>query len=583
MNPYIQRAINYANGVIDGSIPACEEKILEAKRFLRDIENPKFYLNEEIINISVNFIEKVVVHYQGESVKAVSLRNKPMQLQEWQIFVVVNLMGFYKTGTIETRFKESLVFIPRKQGKTAFTASIALCKSLIERMSSSKCYIVANSVKQSLEAFGFIQYNVDRWKDKRISIKDNNSEHSITGNFGKDGSFFVQALANDETRLDALNGNFIIMDEAHTMRNSKKYGLMKKTMSAYRNKLLFIISTAGDIPNGFLANRLKYCRKVLEQSIENDELFIFICKANEDKDGMPIDYLSDETLMMSNPSCGVTVTLEELRAEAEMALNDPQTRMEFFSKTLNVFTNSMNTYFNVDEFIASDEQYNWTIEELAKLPIKWYGGADLSKMHDLTAAALVGEYEHEGKKIDIAVAHAFFPIAAAKEKAEDDGIPLFGWKDDGWLTMSNTKTVLYDDIVKWFINMRQLGFNIRSVGFDRKFGREFVMKMKKNKFRMKDQPQFFWKKSEGFRRIEMKVKNKEFYYAHSEAFEYCVGNVRAIEKTDDMIQYEKADGDGGTQRIDIFDATVFATVQMLEENDNNNSYRVKEFFGMKGD
>ena len=582
MNPYIQRAINYANGVLDGSIAACEDKILEAKRFLRDIENPRFYLNEEVINISVNFIEKVVVHYQGESVKAVSLRNKPMALQEWQMFVVVNVMGFYKTGTIETRFKEAMVFIPRKQGKTAFTASLALCKSLIERMSSSKCYIVANSIKQSLEAFGFIRYNVERWKDKRISIKDNNSEHSITGDFGKDGSFFVQALANDESRLDALNGNFIIMDEAHTMRNSKKYGLMKKTMSAYRNKLLFIISTAGDIPNGFLANRLTYCRKVLEQSIENDELFIFICKANEDKDGMPINYLSDETLMMANPSCGVTVTIEELRAEAEMALNDPQTRMEFFNKTLNVFTNSMNTYFNVDEFIASDEQFNWTIEELAKLPIKWYGGADLSKMHDLTAAALVGEYEHDGKKIDIAVTHAFFSIASAKEKAEDDGIPLFGWKDDGWLTMSNTKTVLYDDVVKWFIQMRQLGFNIRSVGFDRKFGREFVSKMKKNKFRMVDQPQYFWKKSEGFRRIEMKVKNKEFYYAHSEAFEYCVGNVRAIEKTDDMIQYEKADGDGGTQRIDIFDATVFATVQMLEESDNKAN-RAKEFFGLKGD
>lgn len=582
MNPYIQRAINYANCVLDGSIAACEDKILEAKRFLRDIENPRFYLNEEVINISVNFIEKVVVHYQGESVKAVSLRNKPMELQEWQMFVVVNVMGFYKTGTIETRFKEAMVFIPRKQGKTAFTASLALCKSLIERMSSSKCYIVANSIKQSLEAFGFIRYNVERWKDKRISIKDNNSEHSITGDFGKDGSFFVQALANDESRLDALNGNFIIMDEAHTMRNSKKYGLMKKTMSAYRNKLLFIISTAGDIPNGFLANRLTYCRKVLEQSIENDELFIFICKANEDKDGMPINYLSDETLMMANPSCGVTVTIEELRAEAEMALNDPQTRMEFFNKTLNVFTNSMNTYFNVDEFIASDEQYNWTIEELAKLPIKWYGGADLSKMHDLTAAALVGEYEHDGKKIDIAVTHAFFPIASAKEKAEDDGIPLFGWKDDGWLTMSNTKTVLYDDVVKWFIQMRQLGFNIRSVGFDRKFGREFVSKMKKNKFRMVDQPQYFWKKSEGFRRIEMKVKNKEFYYAHSEAFEYCVGNVRAIEKTDDMIQYEKADGDGGTQRIDIFDATVFATVQMLEESDSKAN-RAKDFFGLKGD
>ena len=42
--------------------------------------------------------------------------------------------------------------------------------------------------------------------------------------------------------------------------------------------------------------------------------------------------------------------------------------------------------------------------------------------------------------------------------------------------MSNTETVLPDDIVKWFIAMRDMGFKIKLVGFDKKFGREFFTK-----------------------------------------------------------------------------------------------------------
>lgn len=568
---YKDIAIKYADDAISGKIIIGDDVVEACKRFKEDLERDDLEFRTKEADAAVSIMEGMFVHRKGEAPDGTPLLGKPFILEPFEIFITYNLLGFYYKGTEERRFKEAFIMLARKNGKTSYIAALAFAVAIIQRKSGSTVYVVAAALKQALESFNFIIFSL---KYKKIiddfTVKDNSFEHSIKYEFKKngrpDGTIDIQIMASNPDAQDSFNCNFAIADEVAAYKKPAQYNRFKEAMKAYTNKLMIGITTAGDNINSFGHDRMEYAVKVARGIVKDDSLFSFVARADQDEKG-DVDYTNPIQHQKANPNYGVTIRPADILQEALQAQNDPRQRKDFLSRSLNIYTAALKAWFDLEEFKLSDRRYKWTIEELSKLKIKWYGGADLSRMHDLTAAALFGTYEG----VDIIITHGFCPVVMATHKADEDQIPLWGWKDDGWLTMCNTPTVNMADVVNWFISMRDMGFNIAQVGHDRKFaGEEYFPLMKRAGFNIIDQPQYYYLKSQGFRHIEKAAKDGRLYYLHSDAYEYCVSNVAAVEKTDDAVQYEKIEP---TQRIDLFDASVFACIRAIDAESRNKKAR----------
>lgn len=582
--PHLEQVLRYARDVADD--PGIEEmQRLGCRRFLDDLDSGRWDFRPALPEFCLEIMTGLFSFAQGERLDGTPLRGQPLELMPWHVYATYAICGFYEKGTDLRRFTEADIFAPRKTVKTVWAEALQTALALWYRRSGVKAKTVAGSLKQGLEGFDWLVYNfkrlglvADNNPPGKLRLLDSSLGHSIEGEIWN-GFIDLETLAFKPELFDSFNAQFVHLDELELYKNAIPYTRLRDGSKAFSNKLILCTFTAGDDGTGFAATHRDYMERILRGTITGpaaDRTFVLLAQAPEQPDGS-IDFLNPAVHRACNPAYGITIRPADMIAAAEQAEHNPSLRKEFFTRSLNRFVSSYKAWFDIEEFRRSDAHYDWTQAQLTRLVKAWFGGADLSKLHDLTAACLAGEIPAKlaatadwtpPEDVLVLVPHAWFPIVTATEKADKDQIPLFGWRDDGWLDMPNTPSMDPTEPVKQFLKWKSEGFNIRRVGHDRKFARPYYTAMRKAGFRIQDQPQLYMQKSEGFRYIEHKAKVGCLYYLHAEPYEYCVQNVRAAEKTDDAVQYEKI---SDNTRIDIFDASVFATVRLLIDTDRSSA------------
>lgn len=552
---------------------------LACKRYIDDRKDPRWTFRPALPEFCIELIEGLFTLDQGEDVDGHPLRGQPFKLQPWHIFSTYNIAGFYWPGTDLRRFTEAGAFAPRKTVKTKWGVALIWSLAVAHRMSGAKAKSVAGSLKQGLEGFDFLTYNMqaldliaDNNPPGYLVKMDSSLGHSISGDIWR-GYVEFETLAYKPDLFDSFNAQFVHLDELELYKNAIPYARLRDATKAYSNKLILATFTASENGTWFAARHHDYLQKILKGTItglDADRTFAFLAEAPRKDDG-DVDYTNPAVHRAANPAYNITIRPNDMLAAALQAQNNAELRMEFLTRSLNVFVGSFKAWFNLDEFRASDGRFNWTQAEAARLVKNWYGGADLSRLHDLTAAVIVGEIPAKlaatpdwtpPEDVLLILPHCWFPITAAAQKAKEDEIPLFGWAEDGWLDMPNANSMDPTEPVGQFKRWRASDFHIRKVGHDRKFAKKYCEDMEKAKFSIVDQPQLAISKSEGLRYIEHKAKICCLYYFHAEPYEYCVSNVRGREKQDDVVVYDKINE---TARIDLFDASVFATIRMLAD------------------
>ena len=438
--PHCERAEQYARDVIDGTILANKWIRLACEKHLRELKGHElFYFDSDAAEMVCNFIE-MMPHTKGKWARD----GKKLIIEPWQSFFVVNIFGWKKKKNHVRRYSQALLWVPRKNGKSALASAIANYMFCADNEFGSEVYCGATTEKQAWEVFRPAKLMVSKTPDfgEYYGISVNASNMNIEG----DGSRFEPIVGNPP---DGASPQCCILDEYHEHDTDNMYDTMMTGMGAREQPLMLMITTAGDNLSGPCFSMQLDAQKVLDGAMIDDGTFSMIFGIDAGDDWSDI-----ENIKKANPNFGISVSEDFLIAQLQRAKNNARKQSAFKTKHLNVWVGSKDAYYNVEKW---NDCADTSLSLEGFFGHRIYVGMDLASRVDIAALEILVELD-DGTWAEFG--KYYLPEATV---AEHDHYT--GWMTDGLINVTDGQIIDFDEIkedILWLCDH----FEVVELGYD---------------------------------------------------------------------------------------------------------------------
>ena len=459
-------------------VRAAGQFIHDIFRILTDgIKSGEYLFDARKAEKAIRFIENFCHHSEG--------RADLLKLELWQKAVVSAIFGIMDPDRPDCRmFREVLLIVARKNGKTLLAAAIMAYMAYIDGEYGAKLYCLAPKLDQAELCFDAF-YQIVQSDDELNNI----TKKRRTDIYIQDFNTSVKKIAFNSKKSDGFNVYFCLNDEIEAWRGDsglKQYEVISSATGSRAQPLIMSTGTAGYENEGIYDELIRRAtaflkgRKIGKEKEKRLLPFLFIIDDVEKWD-------TREEIEKSNPNLDVSVSWEYYREQIAIAHSSLSKKAEFLTKFCNIKQNSSVAWLDFQDVERAAAKDADGIP--ASLSLESFrgcycvGGIDLSRTTDLTAAAVV--IERGG--VNYCIVQFFMPQERYKQAIDEEGVPYNIFRERGFLTLSGDHVVDYHDVFKWFFDLVKV-YKIKplKVGYDRYSAQYLVQDMKDAGFHMDD-------------------------------------------------------------------------------------------------